>query len=265
MLGTLDADEIRARVRELEPDAEEIFAFGCSVGATFGLTLRGGSRVALKLHTLYRDPNYFGQVQRAQAALADAGFPAPRPVRSNGRGTVEEWLDTGMFRDAHEDDVRGAMASVLVRLIELASASGVLPRRASLRPESALWPKPHNALFDFEATTAGAEWIDEIGARASTVERVGWQVVGHLDWAAKHVRFDDELRPTAVYDWDSLTTELEPVVAGQAAASFSYTEELDRPVARWPTPEESAAFLADYERARGARFDLAERRTAGAA
>jgi len=157
------------------------------------------------------------------------------------------------------------MASLLFRLIEILSSSDVRPRRMFLRPQGALWPKPHNALFDFEATAAGAEWIDEIGTRAVAVERMGREVVGHLDWAAKHVRFDDRLRPTAVYDWDSVTTELEPVVAGQAAASFTYTEELDSPVSRWPTPDESLAFLADYERARGVPFEPAERATAGAA
>jgi hypothetical protein len=264
VLGTLDPEEIRRLVRELEPTTEEIFSFGCSVGATFGLSLQGGSRVALKVHTLYLDPEFFREVQQVQAALVEAGFPAPRPVRSTDRVSVEEWVDRGEFRDAHEGDVRRAMASTLARLVELASR-GVRPRRASLHPEGDLWPKPHNALFDFEATAAGAEWIDAIGAQAAAVERVGREVVGHLDWAAKHVRFDEELQPTAVYDWDSITTELEPVVAGQAAASFTYTEELDLPVARWPTPNESGAFLAEYERARGAEFDERARRTAGAA
>ena len=71
--------------------------------------------------------------------------------------------------------------------------------------------------------------------------------------------------PTAIYDWDSVSTELEPLVAGQAAASFTYTEELDEPVARWPTPDESLAFLADYEAARGGAFSGAEQKTAHAA
>ena len=56
VLGTLDADEIRAVARELEPGTDEIFHFGCSVGATFGLRLRDGSRVALKVHKLFRGP-----------------------------------------------------------------------------------------------------------------------------------------------------------------------------------------------------------------
>ncbi len=217
------------------------------------------------MHKLFEDPEYFRDLQRLQAALRERGFPAPQPIRAHGAVTVEEWIDDGEFRDAHEADVGCALAGVLLRFVELATACAERPRRSFLRPEGALWPKPHNALFDFEATAAGAEWIDEIATRAAAVERVGREVVGHLDWAAKHVRFDVALRPTAIYDWDSVTTELEPVVAGQAAASFTYTEELDHPLARWPIPDESLAFLADYEHARGAPFDAAERRSAGAA
>jgi hypothetical protein len=198
-----------------------------------------------------------------QTALFQQGFPAPRPLRLVGTTTVDEWIDAGSFRDGHDPDVRAAMAGTLARLVELATASGERPHRPFLRPEGAVWPRPHNALFDFEATAAGAERIDEIGRR-SLLPRVGREVVGHTDWAAKHLRFDDDLRVTAVYDWD-LTVETEPVVAGTAAASFTYTEELDHPVRRWPTPEESLAFLDDYERARGGPFDAEERRAAEAA
>lgn len=41
VLGTLDPGEIRARVRELEPDTAEIFYFAASVGALFGGDPRG--------------------------------------------------------------------------------------------------------------------------------------------------------------------------------------------------------------------------------
>jgi hypothetical protein len=264
VLGTADADEIRARVHELEPEAEEVFFFGASVGATFGVRLRDGRRRAIKVNSLFTDESYFDDVQRLQRALRDRAFPAPRPVRRVGTATVDEWLDAGVFRDGHEPDVRRAMAATLVRFVEHATASGIRPRRDFLRPEGRLWPKPHNALFDFEATADGAEWIDDIGRRAS-LPPVGREVVGHTDWAAKHLRFDDELRPTALYDWDSVQTQSEPVVAGTAAGAFTYTEELEQPVARWPTPDESLAFLEDYEAARGEPFSREERRAAQAA
>jgi len=169
VLGTLDADAIRARAYELEPAAAAIFHFEASVGALFGLRLRDGSRVALKVNKLFSDEDYFAEVQELQALLAASGFPAPRPLRRIGTTTIDEWLDVGEFRNAHEPFVRRALVRELVRFQRLATATGLRPRRPFLRPERALWPKPHNALFDFDATTRGAEWIDEIGAAARAV------------------------------------------------------------------------------------------------
>ena len=259
VLGTEDADEIRGIAARAEPELTEVFHFSASVGAVFGVRRRDATRVAIKVNKLFTDEAYFAAIQEVQTALADAGFPAPRPVRRLGTTTVEEWLDAGVFRDAHEPDVRRALAETLARFLGLATASGVRPRRAFLRPAGALWPRPHNALFDFEATAAGAEWIDEIGRAAVVVDVEGPELVGHTDWAAKHVRFDDALRPTALYDWDSVTTGSEAMFVGTAAAAFTYTEELGEHVARWPAAEESLAFVDDYERVRGSPFSTAER------
>src|ERR1051326_2774486 len=165
VLGTLDAAEIRRRAFEAEPDAVEIFSFDASVGATYGILRSDGSRVAVKVNKLFADPAYLDEIQRLQLALAERGFPAPRPIRRIGVTTVDEWLDEGGFRDAHVPDVRIAMARELARLVRLAAVAGIRPGRPSLRSDDALWGKPHNALFDFDATAAGAEWIDEIGRR----------------------------------------------------------------------------------------------------
>jgi Phosphotransferase enzyme family len=267
VLGTLDAAAIRAHAFSLVPEAVEIFHFAASVGAVFGLRLRDDSRVALKVNKLFTDERYFADVQALQAALAARGFPAPRPLRRVATATIDEWLDVGEFRDAHEPAVRRALVRELVRFQRVATETGLRPRRVVLRPEGALWPKPHNALFDFEATTAGAEWIDEIGAAAHAVadRPAGADVVGHTDWSAKHVRFDSELRATAVYDWDSVDVQPEPVVAGTAAGSFTYTEELGEDLDVWPSAEESLAFLAEYEEERGAPFTPDERAVARAA
>jgi hypothetical protein len=265
VLGTLDAAEIRARVRELEPETAEIFFFAASVGALFGVARRDGSRVAIKVHKRYEDEGYFTAMQQVQSALVAAGFPAPRPLGRRGQATFEEWLDEGVFRDAHEPDVRRAMARELVRFHRLATASGIRPRRPFFPlGAEALWPTPHNALFDFEATVEGAEWIDEIARAAKRARDIGAgvEVVGHTDWSAKHIRFDDDLRPLAVYDWDSLDTQSEPLLVGNAAGSFTYTEELEHDVFPWPNAQEALAFIEDYEAAREAAFDEEERRTA---
>ena len=87
-------------------------------------------------------------------------------------------------------------------------------------------------------------------------------MIAHGDWTVKHIRFD-RLRPTVVYDWDSLYTDFEPIYAGGSAATFTYTEHL--PVKRWPSAEEAGAFLDEYELARGDPFTTAERRAARAA
>ena len=265
VLGTLDATAIRAHVQALEPEADEVFLFEASVGALFGVRRRDGSRVAIKLHTLFTDEAYFDDVQLVQAALADAEVGAPRPLGRRGLAVWEAWLDEGTFCDAHEPVVRTAMARALRRFIEKATGTGIRPRRPFLRPADALWPKPHNVLFDFEATAAGAEWIDEIGWAAREIPSAGAEVVGHTDWAAKHVRFDDDLGVTAIYDWDSVTTDLEPRFVGSAAGCFTYTEELAEPVRLWPTADESLAFVADYESARGEPFTEEERRATRAA
>jgi hypothetical protein len=266
LFETRDADAIRDRVREVVPDAQEVFFFALSVGAVYGVRRAEGERVAVKLNKLHDDPGYFADVQRVQGALRDAGFPAPYPIRVDGTTVVEEWLADGSFRDGHEPEVRRALAHTLVRLVDLATATGVRPRRPSIRPEGRLWPKPHSALFDFERSRDGAEWIDAIAAQARAVTdyATGREVVGHTDWAAKHVRFDTDLRPMAVYDWDSLATDAETLIVGNAAAAFTYTEEVEVS-SPWPSPEEVIAFIADYEEARGAPFTVGEAREVRAA
>lgn len=259
VLGTDDADEVRAKAFELDPEAERIFFFAASVGALFGIERRDGSRVAMKVHKLFQDEAYFDEVQRVQAGLA--GLGAPRPLGRRGLVTWEEWRDAGAFRDAHEPEVRVAFAGLLVRFVDVASATGVRPRRPFFPgPGGPLWPKPHNALFDFEATAEGAEWIDAIAREAKPLrDAPGPDVVGHTDWSIKHVRWDDDLRPRAIYDWDSVDTQTEARIVGTAAASFTYTEEV--PVeSKWPSVEETLAFVTDYEAARGEPFTTNERR-----
>jgi hypothetical protein len=66
-----------------------------------------------------------------------------------------------------------------------------------------------------------------------------------------------------IYDWDSLVLEKEPVIVGHASINFTYTEFFEGP--RFPTDEESQAFIADYEAARGTSFTVEEQQTLQAA
>lgn len=119
--------------------------------------------------------------------------------------------------------------------------------------------------FDFAATTAGAEWLDEIAARARRVRdrHAGDVVVGHTDWRVENMRFADG-SVTAVYDWDSLAVQREPALVGGVAHLFTSDFRVpDR--AQVPTLDETLAFIADYEAARGAPFGGEEQAAARAA
>ena len=265
ILGTDDPERIWAHALALCPDAVECFAYRASIGVLLGLRLRDGARVALKIHGDRNDDAYLEAVQRVQAHLVACGFPCPTPLGVRPRATLEAWVDGGTYRDAHEPEVRRVMAQHLAELHRLTAALQPLPGMELHAPANApLWPKPHNVLFDFEATAAGAEWIDEI-ARAAKGHRDavrGRLVIGHGDWAVVHFRFEG-LRPTVIYDWDSLNCDYETTFVGFAAATFTYTEHLS--VELWPSASEAGAFLDDYERARGSPFTGAERRAARAA
>jgi len=261
LFGTTDPDAIWADVLTMCPEAVECFRFEASVGALFGLVVRGGDRVALKVHR-NANASRLAAVQEVQEHLWRHGFPCPRPLGVRGRATLEEWRDDGEQRDAHAPDARRLLAQLLARLV--AHTRGVRPS-ADLppffpRPGVMLWPEPHNVLFDFHATTQGAEWIDEIArsARERRDAAAGPLVIGHHDWTAKHVRFAG-IRATVVHDWDSVSVDFEPVFVGNAAAHFTYDVE---PL---PTVDEAFQFIADYERARPSAFTREEQAVAWAA
>jgi hypothetical protein len=265
IFGTDDPEVIWRLVLDVCPDAVACFAFEVSVGALFGLRLGDGSRVALKIHR-GRDTASLEVVQRVQAPLFESGFPCPQPLGVRGRATLERWCDEGAYRDAHDPAVRRVVARYLARLFRLTRRLQPLAGMEPFfpPPDAPLWPAPHNVLFDFEATSAGAEWIDEIGRAAKQIrdERVGELVIGHGDWTVKHFRFN-RLEPTVIYDWDSLNTDYETIFVGGSAATFTYTEQL--PVAVWPTVSEAGAFLEDYEQERDRPLSTKERRAARAA
>src|SRR5579871_1259096 len=77
------------------------------------------------------------------------------------------------------------------------------------------------------------------------------------------MRLDEAGNVCAVYDWDSLRIVPEAMLAGKQAANFTtdWSRDLDR---QYPAIEEALGFIADFERARGAPFDDAERRIARA-
>jgi hypothetical protein len=175
---------------------------------------------------------------------------------------VESLLDAGELRDTHDPTCRRLIAEALAWHLELARACGrpaALAGAWSMYATDGLWPREaHAPIFDFEATAAGAEWIDAIAARAKPLAaKPGETLVGHSDWSGKHFRFGDE-RITATYDWDSLHLGREAVIVGVAAMTF--TTNFDIPGLKLtPTPDEVRAFVDEYSAARETPLTRSER------
>ncbi len=279
VFGTTDPYQIACLIdafcqKELDAAVVDYLFYESSQGAVCGVCLADGRRVVLKIRL--RSIDFLKAVIQVQHYLRNNNYPCtkplldPRPL-ANGIATVEEFVDEGVYCQAHDPAIRRSMAEMLAWLIRLtrtpASIPGFQPADLDGRlpvPAGVIWPTPHSKLFDFEATTAGAEWIDEIArkAREIKVHGAGQLVVGHMDWSVKHLRYIGE-RVNIIYDWDSLVLEKEPVIVGHASINFTYTEFFDGP--KLPTQEESAMFIAEYEAARGKPFTSDEHQVLEAA
>jgi hypothetical protein len=120
-----------------------------------------------------------------------------------------------------------------------------------------LYPTPHSPVFDFPGTREGAGWIDKI-ARAAWLQREradGPPVIAHMDWSARNARFNEQ-GVCAVYDWDSLSSASEAVVAGQSAATWRSTGSTADVLA--PGSAEIERYLAAFGAARGAPLSASE-------
>ena len=271
VLGTDDPTEIERLVSAISRRALRAEIVACvfyegGVGCVFGLELADGRRAVVKVHPAGVSQPRLRAVVDVQRHLADAGFPCPTPLADPVEvgpswATFEELVPRESHRNGHEPVVRRAMASTLWSLVDTARrfAAERDLGRGLLRgvPPEQLWPEPHDARFDFERTARGAEWIDAMAQRARErlAEAAGEVVVGHSDWSVKNFAFSGD-QVAAVYDWDSLAVDFEPVFVGQAVPAFPATWYIETAVA--PTPEEAAAFVREYESARGRSFTAAE-------
>jgi hypothetical protein len=172
-------------------------------------------------------------------------------------GVVYEYVN-GARRDGHAPAVRRALAHALADLDGV--LCDVAPTGLPLAPTRGvtLWPPPHRASLDFVPTLAAAARIDDRGRQAQAAICAAALPVrpAHLDWGVKNARFEGD-RIVAVYDWDSLAAASEAETVGRAAAQF--TAQWDAPARLTPTLDEAAAFVAEYEAARGRRFSRVER------
>jgi hypothetical protein len=276
VLGTTDAatvsEDLGSLCRvSLHSAPRECIWVRLSVGVAFALVLDDGSIVVVKAHGPRKSGAYLNAMRRVQEHLWRSGFPAPAPVAGPvsfglGHAVIDGFLDGDVITNAKDPACRAAMATTLAGLVQSArtvDGREALGERRWPQGLVELWPTPHNALFDFEASAPGAEWIDELAEQSLRIlsTSVGPMVVGHGDWSAHNLRMRHGA-VCAVYDWDSLVLDREPSVVGGAAAHFSH----DGAQEDWvPTPEDAAHFIDDYELARGNPFSTSERTAAAAA
>lgn len=254
-----------------------ICTFAClSVGATFVVELSDCQTIVIKAYSLHQFLPSLRASFKVQQALANAGFPCPSVLQlpqqagstiltaqvfcsgspARNRSSLEQNL---LHRQRSPLDamthIRRTMARCLAQLIEQSKrySQKDLPVWMAL-DQSNLWHQPHNVLFDFEKTRAGAEWIDDIaqqtkeGLRAAT----GPQVISHSDWSLQNMSFcEGELR--CVYDWDSLRVGLEPCFVGGAARVYRHDWRIGPPEPAISVSEVQD-FVTAYEIARGQPF-----------
>lgn len=233
------------------------------VGIVAVLGLVDGRDVVLKVHRWNASLERMTAVHAVQGRLAERGLPVPCPLAAPaplGRGvaTFASFLpgEAGPWS-------RATVAAGLHRLVVAARDldADVGEPLLHRRPGAPLWPEPHDLRFDFAATVAGAEWIDDLGRLARDRLAAAWDlgpaVVGHFDWRVENLGFEDG-RIVAIYDWDSLARAPEAVIAGAAAGTYRIDWRLREPDPL-PSVDEMAGFVADYEAARGHPFGVDER------
>jgi hypothetical protein len=239
-----------------------------SAAAVAGVRLVDGRSVVVHAYRPGTSAEFVEGVVRVQRHLVDVRFPSARPlsgpVSAGGvLGRVESLRpDPGQRRFEAQD--MSASAQGLARLVALAAAvdpAGLDTHPMSL-PDSELYTEPHSAVFDFAATSAGAEWIDAV-ARAARAEMVSdSSVIAHGDWSARNVRLDRR-GLCGVYDWESLQLVAEATAVGIAAATWCSLGGPSEPLA--PSASEIRAYVGAYESHQGGRFELSQRRGAWAA
>lgn len=204
-----------------------------SVGAVAGLELHDGRRVVVKGHQPDWARTRLAEIVRLQRHLAARGLLAPEvlagpSVLGSGLAVVESYVDRGGLPDAHEPEVRRALATALHSVIEALqpfTGASMLPSQLmTAQSLGALWPAPHSRLFDFDATRAGAEDIDRLASAArARMTPAGAIVLGHGDWRVEHVRFEGA-HPVAAFDWDSLCRDREPASTARCGHALGADE-----------------------------------------
>jgi hypothetical protein len=225
------------------------------LSAVTGVRLADGRNAVIKVRPAMA--RHRGCVQ-VQQYLWQAGYPCPRPLAGPAPlgpldATAEAFVPGGT-QLAPGPGFAGSFAAALARLIELAPRASAV---ATLQPpppwsywdhhEDGPWPWPDDMNMDLNMRP-GPAWLDSAAVCIrSRLERCSQPpVIGHCDWESQNIRWRRG-RLHVVHDWDSVISEPEAAIAGQAAAVFAATGG----PGEHATVAQSAQFLAAYERARG--------------
>ncbi|MET1001686.1 MAG: phosphotransferase [Acidimicrobiia bacterium] len=273
VFGTADPDALAAAVdawcvEHLGAGIARYHFFDSSSGSVHGVALTNGRDVVVKVHRPALPFSYLATMFHVQGALVEHGIPGPRPLVAPvpyGPAHVgaETMLPPMPRADGHDPAVRRAIARGLADFVATGHALGFDRRTDFAHPmalddPTRLYPEPHSRRFDFAATTAGAEWIDDLARRAHAARRVvGAPALVHGDWRIENVEVADG-RVVAIFDWDSVCVE--PEMRAVATAARTYPVDWQRPNGEhFPSDADMAAFVTDYEDARGAPFTTDER------
>jgi hypothetical protein len=260
---------VRAR---LSAEVSEVLFRSGRIGAVYGLRLNDGNSVVVKVYRKPLNTGNLSAISACQRLLADTGYPCPAPLdgpatTEGHTATIESLFERGQPGDAHEPATRKAMARSLVAQLEILRA---VPAAAVARDQPAWavydagpWPTPHDSIFDFSTTQPRYQWLDDIARDAADGlgRPAAPEVIGHSDWVCQNVLFADG-KVAVAYDWDSLVGESEAVLAGFGAGAYTQgsTGGTDA-----PAPEEVAAFLDDFDDARGHPFTTGQQVVAASA
>ena len=171
VFGTTDPEAISERIAEFcrkyicENTIDGVF-YRTSVGCVAGVLIASGRGVVIKAYQARWTASFLAAVLRIQRHLASCGFPCPTPMvgpapLGRGMATAEELVPDPGPTPVGIREMRisaGGLARV-VAVCRRQDTTGLVPHPLDAASKS-LYPEPHNPVFDFRATAAGAEWID---------------------------------------------------------------------------------------------------------
>ena len=232
-----------------------------------GVELSDGRRVVVK--SRHDENGRAAACVAAQSVLADHGLPCARPVtgvtfRDGLAVHAEEWRPGGEIRSGDDAETAAAFGRLFASVQALTETLPVEPplpnpswvnwQDDELFPQ--LWWQP-----DWVRTAPMPEVIwwtaDRLRHRLRAADAA--PTLGHADWETQNIRWSAG-EPYLVHDWDSLAWLPEPALVGAAAGSFASNGSSSlAPI------DSSAAFLYEYQSARGRSFSREETEIAWAA